>query len=103
MNRLIKQFSFLILVLLTISCSAHRNSAYNHHIPPAQPGSQVQNADVYQSLRTEELNLRKQIVQNAIKSLGISYKWGGRSFKTGFDCSGQRQANHLWTSEQSLF
>ena len=79
MDRFTKLFLFLLLILLLFSCSAHKKVAYNNHTPPPQ---------------TESSNQRKIIVQYAIKSLGLPYKWGGQSPETGFDCSGLSTYTH---------
>ena len=56
-----------MLLLLSFSCAAHKEIVYQ---------------------QTDPSNQRNIIVQSAIESLGMPYKWGGRSPKTGFDCSG---------------
>ena len=39
----------------------------------------------------------KEVVDCAHKQLGIPYKWGGHSPKTGFDCSGLAYYCHKFT------
>ena len=36
----------------------------------------------------DEAHLRKEIVRTASQFIGVRYRWGGQSSKTGFDCSG---------------
>jgi hypothetical protein len=42
--------------------------------------------------KTDDHNLRKDLVISAQKFLGVPYYWGGVSSKTGFDCSGLTMA-----------
>ena len=65
---------------MLFSCSTHQMPIRKQHSPPPQPESQRK--------ESKSPDQRKIIVQNAIKSIGIPYKWGGKSPKTGFDCSG---------------
>lgn len=76
------------MAVLLFSCSSHKDTACQQHIPPPQPDEpQIQNPFVYNP-GTESSNQRKIIVQHAVKNLGMPYKWGEQSPKTGFDCSG---------------
>jgi cell wall-associated NlpC family hydrolase len=36
----------------------------------------------------DKAHLRKEIVRTANRFIGVRYRWGGQSSKTGFDCSG---------------
>ena len=84
MGRIINHFifpiTFLSFTLLLFSCSTHQKVTHKRDIPLLQPESQHK--------ESKSRDRRKIIVHNAIKSLGIPYKWGGQSPKTGFDCSG---------------
>ncbi|NOX34775.1 MAG: C40 family peptidase [Deltaproteobacteria bacterium] len=72
-------------MLLLFSCASQKRIAPGHHIPPPPSGSEVFNSS---KIQVESAYQRKIIVQYAVKSLGLPYKWGGQSPETGFDCSG---------------
>ena len=36
----------------------------------------------------DKAHLRKEIVRTANRFIGVRYRWGGQSYRTGFDCSG---------------
>ncbi|MCP3875177.1 MAG: C40 family peptidase [Desulfobacteraceae bacterium] len=86
-------FSFLLIIVLLCSCAAHKDSALKQHIPPPQPIKQSQDFNQFHPL-ADLSGQRKMIVQHAINSLGLPYKWGGLSPQTGFDCSGLTVYTH---------
>lgn len=82
-----RHFSLVLMVLLSFSCAAHKEPVARHHIPPALDETRSHET-VLPPLQANVPTRRTVIIQNAIKTIGLPYKWGGRSPKTGFDCSG---------------
>ncbi len=86
-------FTSLVMIVLLCSCATHRDNSLKQHIPPPQPGTQSKDFKQFPPL-ADLSDQRKIIVQHAINSLGLPYKWGGLSPQTGFDCSGLTVYTH---------
>ena len=83
-----KLYTFLILLsVLFLSCSSNRALVEKQDIPlDLLTGTHIQ--DYNPSIEKSLSEKRRIIVNQAIKCLGLPYKWGGHSPKKGFDCSG---------------
>lgn len=93
MKKFLKYFACFILIALFFSCSSHKETTYKQHVPPPHSEPQIQDSDQYhpEVILSPETKI---VVQKAIQSLGIPYKWGGQSPETGFDCSGLTTYTH---------
>lgn len=107
------RFSLLgaLLIFLMTACSTPRYSHAGDYNSSRQSKKYAKNdrqsrnnrsAKVYTSTKTsstnrrrsgnvakiEKLDLRLSVVASAERFIGMKYKWGGKTPKTGFDCSG---------------
>jgi cell wall-associated NlpC family hydrolase len=96
MNKVINNLLIIFLILLFTSCASHKPSeiAQQPLTPQAQAETKIIHADDKVAKqpavikKAEPKSLRTIIVDHAIQSVGQPYKWGGKSPKSGFDCSG---------------
>lgn len=80
-NKLIKRAllaaSIFLLAAALQACSSHTEPALSHFPPPQE-----------RELSKPPSGKRKIIITHAVRSIGMTYSWGGTSPETGFDCSG---------------
>lgn len=107
-NGLIR-FSLLgaLLIFLMTACSTPRYSHAGDRSSSKRASKYVKNDRKYRSTKTKlnreristtrskttvakvnKLDLRQNVVASAERFIGLKYKWGGKSPKSGFDCSG---------------
>lgn len=76
---------------LLFSCSP-RQPVPEIHVPP--PSGRPSTGTLSDQNPQHLSSLRRAIVETAIKSIGTSYRWGGSTPRTGFDCSGLVRYTH---------
>lgn len=100
------RFSLLgaLLIFLTTACSTPRYSHAGDRSSSKRSAKYAKNdrsSRTYKSktstsskrtkttvAKVEKLDLRNSVIASAEKFIGLQYKWGGKSPKSGFDCSG---------------
>jgi len=79
-------FIFMLLLLVVSGCAA--TSAPSPKRQAYEPAKVISAPQIGRASKVIRISKGSSIVSTARSLLGIPYKWGGRSPKTGFDCSG---------------
>ncbi|NNF33190.1 MAG: C40 family peptidase [Saprospiraceae bacterium] len=82
MNRLKQLFTLFLLLTIVASCSTPKRSITHRSNKKASTRKRIPKKDI------ADLRLRDEVLIHAIQHVGRNYKYGGKSPRSGFDCSG---------------
>ena len=82
MNLILRSLYFILILILISSCSSSRHSISEKYINKETINERPSSRTI------SGVQMRDEVLIHAIQHVGRNYRYGGKSPRTGFDCSG---------------